>query len=227
MGIAALTPSDLAILRGVDSPTLANAIERLDVRDRTSGYIGGRAQCRFPELEVMVGRALPVTMTSTPGAPGSRDGLWEMWQRLDELEGPSVIVVQDVSGEPDRVAYCGEIMATMGQRLGAVGMVTDGGVRDLDEVRALGFQYFAPFPVVSHGNFEVLSVGEPVTVYGQRIGSGDVLHGDANGVVVAPDCDPQQLQAQIDAVREREGGMLDYIRSDGFTVAGARERSSY
>ena len=227
MGIADLDEQALELLRSVDSATLANAIERLELRDRTSGYIGGKARCFFPELGVVTGRALTVKMTSVPGRPGGREGFWELWERLEGLAGPSMLVVQDVSGQADRVAYCGEIMATMGQRLGAVAMVTDGGVRDLDEVRALGFQYFAPFPVVSHGNFEIASVGEPVTVFGETVATGDVLHGDANGVVVVPDCDAGALEAAIEAIRSSERGLLELIRSDEFTVARARAHAGY
>ena len=48
--IDALRADDLAFLRGVDSPTVANAIERFDVRDRTEGFIGGGVRSLFPEL---------------------------------------------------------------------------------------------------------------------------------------------------------------------------------
>jgi hypothetical protein len=57
----------LSFLQSVDSPTIANAIENLKVRDRCEGYIGGSVRCMFPELGVMVGHALTVTMDSRPG----------------------------------------------------------------------------------------------------------------------------------------------------------------
>ena len=56
------------------------------------------------------------------------------------------------------------------------------------EVRALGgFQYFCPGFVVSHGNPFILDVNVPVTLDGMAVQPGDLLHGDANGVLVVPD----------------------------------------
>jgi 4-hydroxy-4-methyl-2-oxoglutarate aldolase len=218
---------DVEFLRSVDSPTLANAIELLEVRDRTRGFVGGQARCFFPRLAPMVGRAVTVQMTNAPGPVASRRGYWEMWEHLRRQGSPSVIVVQDVSGEPHRVAYWGEVMTTIALRLGAVGLLTDGGVRDLDEVEDLGFQYFAPFPVVAHGNFEVVSVGEPVSIYGQRIQSGDVIHGDGNGVVLVPDQSFPVIRDKVEAVRSGEKSVMEYINSDDFSLEGLKERAGY
>ena len=115
---AALTDEQLAFLRSVDSPTIANAIEVFKVRDRTEGFVGGAVRCLFPDLGVMVGRALTVTVGNEPGEVASRDGYWRMWQTLEQMAGPAVLVMQDVSGRPSRCAYAGEVMATLAQRLG-------------------------------------------------------------------------------------------------------------
>lgn len=219
--------SVLEYLKGVDSPTIANAVETFDVRDRTEGFIGGTVQCQFPDLGVMVGRALTVTMSNAPGAVASRDGYWEMWDALAEMEGPVVIAIADVSGQPHRVAYAGEVMATTAMRLGAVGMVTDGALRDVDEVHAMGFHYFMKYPVVSHANFEIASVGEPVTLDGETINTGDILHGDRNGIVVVPDAVLEGLPRAVDEIRARETTIMDYVRSDDFSYAAFKERQGY
>ena len=136
--IEPITEGDLAFLRGVDSPTVANAVEPFGVRDRTEGFIGGNVRALFPDLPPTVGYALTVTMNDEPGPVKGREGFWAMFEALARVPAPSVVVVQDTSGHPERVAFCGEVMATMAQRLGAVGYVTDGTVRDVHEVRALG-----------------------------------------------------------------------------------------
>src|SRR5680860_1226621 len=118
----ALSDDTLAFLRGVDSPTVANAIETFNLRDRCEGFIGGAVECQFPELGVMAGRAVTVTMSSAPGPAAGRDGYWRMWDALEAAGGPTVLAIQDVSGAPHRCAYAGEMMATLAQRLGAVGM---------------------------------------------------------------------------------------------------------
>ncbi|HLL51095.1 MAG TPA: RraA family protein, partial [Thermomicrobiales bacterium] len=177
---------DLVFLKSVDSPTMANAIEPFKVRDRTEGFIGGEVRSLFPEMPPMVGAALTVTMTNRPGPIAGRENWWRMYEALAELPAPSVLAVQDVSGAPSRCALAGEVMATLAMRLGAVGMVTDGGLRDVHEVRALGFAYFARYVVVSHGNFDIVDIGTPIVLEGQEVKTGDILHGDANGIVIVP-----------------------------------------
>jgi regulator of RNase E activity RraA len=138
-----------------------------------------------------------------------------------------VLAVQDVSGAPHRVAFAGEIMSTLAQKLGAVGMVTDGAFRDVKEVRALGFHYFMKYPVVSHSNFWIESVGEPIELDGQRVVTGDILHGDANGIVIVPDEVLEGLPDAVAKVRSSEQSTMEYIRSAEFEYAGFKTRSGY
>ncbi|MEA2529768.1 MAG: 4-hydroxy-4-methyl-2-oxoglutarate aldolase [Thermomicrobiales bacterium] len=222
-----LTEAHLTFLRSVDSPTIANAVEVFNVRDRTDGFIGGAVRALFPDLGVMVGQALTVTVGNEPGEVASRDGYWRMWRALEQMPAPTVLVMQDVCGQPSRCAYAGEVMATLAQRLGAVGMVTDGGYRDVDEVRALGMHYYAAYHVVSHGNFAVLDVGVPVELDGQRIETGDILHGDINGIVVVP---PQVLDGLPEAVaqiRDRERRVMEFIRGESFSLEGVKGGRGY
>ncbi len=222
-----LTLDELEFLRSVDSATIANAVEQFDVRDRTEGYIGGSVRCLVPGLGTMVGQALTVTMSSQPGAVASRNGYWQMWEALDAAPSPGILVAQDVSGRPSRCAYFGEVMATMAGRLGCVGLVTDGGVRDIGELEALGFHLFATQAVVSHGNFEIVDVGGDVMLDGQLVRTGDILHGDRNGVVIIPSGVIGGLQVAVEAIRRSELELMEYIRSSAFTVAAARRRAGY
>lgn len=222
-----ISEQELAFLQGVDSPTISNAIEPFKVRDRTEGFIGGEVRALFPEMPPTVGVALTVTMTNTAGEIAGRENYWRMYEALSQLPAPSVLVVQDISGAPSRCALAGEVMATMAMRVGAVGMVTDGGLRDVHEVRRLGFGYFARYVVVSHGNFGVVDVGGPVTLDGQEVRTGDILHGDANGVVIVPWQVLEGLPEAVEEVRTRERAMMDFINSTEFTVAAARKRAGY
>ena len=225
--IDVVSPEQLAFLREVDSPTIANAIEPFEVRDRTEGFVGGAVRCLFPKLPPTVGYALTVTMSNAPGPVAGREGFWRMWEALEQMPTPSVLVVQDVSGAPTRVAYCGEVMATIARRLGAVGIVTDGGVRDLAEVRALGMAYFARYAVVSHANFWIEEVGAPIELDGQTVRTGDLLHGDANGIVLVPPPVVADLPTAVAEVRERERRLMAYVNGPDFTLEGARNPTGY
>lgn len=219
--------ADLEFLRSVDSPTIANALERLDLRDRSDGYIGGSVQCAFPELGTMVGTALTVTADNAVGRSARQDGYWDLWSALEKTSGPVVIVMKDASGTPERVAYAGEIMVTLARRLGAIGMVTDGAFRDVAEVRAKGFHYFMRYPVVSHANFELSKVGDPVHLDGQVVRTGDILHGDANGIVIVPREGLSDIRTAVAAIQASESRDLAYIDGPEFTLAGYREIRGY
>jgi 4-hydroxy-4-methyl-2-oxoglutarate aldolase len=222
-----ISEKDLVFLKEVDSPTISNAIEPFKVRDRTEGFIGGEVRALFPEMSPMVGIALTVTMTNTPGATTGRENYWRMYEALSQMPAPSVLVVQDISGAPSRCALTGEVMATRAMRLGAVGMVTDGGLRDVHEVRRLGFAYFARYVVVSHANYEIVDVGGQVTLDGQEVRTGDILHGDANGVVIVPRQVLDGLPEAVEEVRTRERATMDFINSSAFTIAAERKRAGY
>jgi regulator of RNase E activity RraA len=225
--VTPLGEDDLAFLKGVDSPTIANAIEPFKIRDRTEGFIGGEVRALVPEMPPMVGLALTVTMTNTPGPVAGRENWFRMYEALAQIPAPSVLAVQDVSGAPTRCAFAGEVMATLAMRLGAVGMVTDGGVRDVHEVRALGFAYFSRYVVVSHGNFDIVDIGTPIMLDGQEVKTGDILHGDANGVVIVPCEVLDGLADAVQEVRTRERATMDFIKSPEYTIAAARQRAGY
>jgi len=213
-------------LKQYDSPTVANAIETFKVRDRTDGYIGGYVRALY-DAGVMVGQALTVTIGQKPGKVAGRDGYWAMWDALEQMSSPAVIVMQDVSGAPERYACAGEVMATLAKRLGAVGIVADGGLRDIAEVQALGFHYYAAFPVVSHGNFEILDIGVPVEIDGQVINTGDILHGDINGIVVVPNDVLDGLEDAIKVIRDRESRFMNFIKCNSFTLEAAKAGTGY
>jgi 4-hydroxy-4-methyl-2-oxoglutarate aldolase len=224
---AALSAAQLDFLLGIDSPTIANAIETFNVRPHTEGFIGGSVKSIFPDLGVMLGQALTVTITNPKDRPASRDGYWRMWEALEQMPKPSVIVMQDISGEPTRVAFAGEVMATFAKRLGAVGMVTDGGYRDINEVHALGLHYFAAYHVVSHANFEIVDVGNPITLDGQMVETGDILHGDVNGIVIIPATVLDGLRAAVEGIQQRERRFMNFLKSDAFNLADAKAGTGY
>ena len=64
----------------------------------------------------------------------------------------------------------------------------------------------------------------PVTVSGVAIAPGDLLHGDVNGLLTVPDIDTDRLLAEVQAVRDEERALLDFIRTPGFTLEALRKR---
>ena len=204
MGVT-LSDEQLSALRRIDSPTISNAIETFHVRPRVAGYVGYDIRCIFPELPPTIGYAVTCTVDSTTeGRQGI--GFNRLYELLVDAPQPAIVVMQDVGLDRLHSCHAGEVMSTMMKRLGAIGILTDGGLRDAREVRILGgFQYFCAGLVVSHGNPVCVSVGTEVTISGLHVRPGDLLHGDINGVVHIPDeCAAQVAQAAYGIWRQEE-----------------------
>jgi 4-hydroxy-4-methyl-2-oxoglutarate aldolase len=220
-----LEPALLAELASVDTPTICNAVEAFKARDDSEGFMGARVRCLTPELGVMAGYAVTATCDSmTPGQPRRREAFMKLWETLAAATKPAVLVFQDVSPAAAQSVHLGDVMATIAVRLGALGLVTDGAVRDLEGIRPLRFHLFALGVAPSHGTFNVLDVGVPVTVDGVRIAPGDLVHADANGVATVPLDIADRVYAECRKVHEQERALREYITGHTFTLEGLRER---
>lgn len=219
-----IRPALLHELGTIDTATICNAIERFKVRDRTVGYLGMNVRCLFPEMPPMVGYALTVTTESTtPGPPPTPHGTMRMWEALAAGPKPTVLVMKSLDPSPLRSCFFGEVMANTARRLGCVGIVTDGGVRDFSEVRALGLPYFAAGLVASHGNHRIVEVGVPVLMGGTSISPGDLLHGDVNGVTTVPMEIAERLPEEVEKIRVMEQQRIALVNGPDFSLDALRK----
>lgn len=214
-GGALLGPDLLEALRRHDSPTLSNAIETFDVRPRDEGYASMDLRCLFPELGVMVGHAAPAAVRARGRVQGV-DHSPRLWALVRSVPAPRVVVIQDLDDPPGQGAFWGEVQSTIYKALGCAGTVTDGCVRDLKEVREMGFHFFARGPGVSHAYVRLESVGEPVQVGGLVVHAGDIIHADQHGVLLIPKEIAAELPAAADRVIEREQAFISWVRSPEF-----------
>jgi regulator of RNase E activity RraA len=205
----------LEALRRYDSPTLSNAIETFDIRPRDEGFANMDIQCLFPELGPMVGYAATATIRAVGRGAGDGDNS-PLWALVRGLPEPRVVVIQDLDDPPGRGAFWGEVQSTIYKALGCVGTVTDGCVRDLKEVREMGFQFFARGPGVSHAYVRLESVGDPVSVGGLTVRPGDLVHADQHGVLLIPAAIAAELPAAADRIVEREQEFIRWVRSAEF-----------
>ena len=212
-------------LNTVDTPTLANAIELLEVRPHHEGFTPIEIRCLFPELGRMCGYAV-TAQVETMTQMDRRDSavFIDLYKAVQAAPRPAVIVLQEIGGYKNYAVHCGEVMATVFTRLGAAGLVSDSAVRDIPEVRAMKFHYFARGTAASHANFRIVRVGVPVQVEGLVIQPGDILHGDENGLLLVPPGLDALLPAKVDEVRSREAELMQYVRGSEFTLDGLRKR---
>src|SRR5712672_4284888 len=147
-----LSAPDLALLHKYDTPTICNVVELYDLYPRTAGYMNATIQACYPKLPPMVGYASTATFRSAspPRSGNVYSGLAEQVASFAELPGPAVVVFQDLD-DPVAAATFGEVMCSTYQAFGAVGLVTSGAGRDLDQVEKLNFPCFTGGTICSHG----------------------------------------------------------------------------
>jgi 4-hydroxy-4-methyl-2-oxoglutarate aldolase len=209
----------------VDTPTLCNAIELLKVRPHEHGFTPLAIRCLFPELGRMVGYAVTAQVeTVTTMEPRDNRIFIDLYRAVEAAPKPAIIVFQEIGGHRDYAVHCGEVMATIFQRCGAIGLVSDCAVRDIPEVRAMGFQYFARGSAASHANSRIAYVGKTVQVEGLVIHPGSLLHGDENGLALVPEELREKIPEMVDRIRKRESELLGFVRSPEFTLDGLRNR---
>jgi 4-hydroxy-4-methyl-2-oxoglutarate aldolase len=217
---------DIAKLAALDTCSVSNAIERLNVRLRNEGFVSGKVRCQFPHLPAMVGYAATgrIRTASPPMTNRCYYDRMDWWSYVMSLPAPRVLVIEDVDPEPGMGAFVGEIHATIGIALGCVGCVTNGAVRDLPPVEALGFQMFAARVAVSHSYAHIVEFGEPVEIGGLAIRSGDLLHGDRHGVLTVPPEAAAGVPAEAARMLAEEGELTAFCRSPKFSIEGLAER---
>jgi regulator of RNase E activity RraA len=186
---------DVESLAGIDR-RLAAVLRASLVSDALDA-LGARRQCLGWEIEplraevVLVGRAFPCVVTEVL-EPSARpyEGLLNA---LDAI-GPGEVFVA-ATNRSTRGAVWGELLSTTCLSRGAVGAVTDGLVRDVAQIRELGFPVYArgSVPYDSHGRFEVTAIQTKVIIDDVEIEPGTLIIADDDGIVVVP----RQLEAEV------------------------------
>ena len=220
-----LSPELLEKLLSVDSPTVSNAIEPFKVRPRREGFMGPQIQCRFPDLGRVVGYATTCTIVEYDErhAPDPKER-FKWLESIANSPKPAVCVVKDTCHRKGWYSHWGEMVGTQVQVLGAVAIITDGAVRDLEALHTMGMKVWSEHVVVSHGHIDVGLADIPIEVGGLVVRPGDLLHADCNGVVFIPAEVLNGLPDAIDQVLAREGETLKRLREKGYDLEEHRRR---
>ncbi|MEX0785774.1 MAG: RraA family protein [Dehalococcoidia bacterium] len=218
-----LTSDELEALRRITTPTIANAIETFDVRPRSEGFMDSTVRCIFPELGAMAGYAVTAKIAARERTDAARPAS-ELWDALEQVPEPRIVVIEDLDYPEPIGSFWGEVNGSIYKGLGCAGTVTNGGVRDLPEVRATGFHFFASCILVSHAYVHVVEAGGPVSVGGLTVRTGDLLHGDEHGVTSIPIELARELPKAAAEVEKRERVIIEYARSADVNAEGLRKR---
>lgn len=203
--------------RALATPSVADAVDRVVGRP---GFMTGAI--RQAVAGKVVGPAATVLEAPDVGAGPPMHAL----QTIDEAQPGTVIVIglDHPEGSID-VALWGGIMTTAAVGRGLAGAVLDAGLRDVEEIREAGFPIFCRSLVPSStvGRYVSVDRNLSITCGGVTVDPGDLVVGDADGVVVVPRGAAEEV---LDTARQMEQGeqdMVEAIRRSGSILTALEE----
>jgi regulator of RNase E activity RraA len=168
-----------------------------------------------------------VTLVIEPGNLAHKRNHPNAWsdyrQYIAGEPGPKIVVVQDLDKPMVLGSFWGEVNSNVHRALGCVGTVTDGAIRDLDEMTSAGFKAIARRLCVGHAHVQPVRWNCDVEVFGCKVTPGQLIHADKHGFLAIPPEDENQLleaalfmdsnecRSVIEAARNTTGLSLDEI----------------
>jgi len=191
-----LRHTELLELKRWNTPTIYNGWEQITERDSGRECFNLEVCHDFmPQMGPMVGYA--VTVVIEPGNPQhvqTNRQAWSEYRRyIAAAQGPKIVVVQDLDKPVAFGSFWGEVNSNIHRALGCVGTITDGSIRDVDEMCNAGFKAIARQHCVGHAHVIPIRWDCDVTVFGCRIQPGQLIHADKHGFLAIPECDQGRL----------------------------------
>ncbi len=215
-----LSNADLLELRRWNTPTIYNGWEQITRHDAgREGFNCEACQDFMPETGPMVGYAVTVVIEpSSPNHPKQNPDGWSQYRRyVGGVPGPKIVVVQDLDTPNNVGAFWGEVNSGMHRALGCVGTIIDGCIRDLDEMRCVGFKALARRLCVGHAYGHPIRWDCEVEVFGRTVRPGQLIHADKHGFLVVPPEDEEKL---LEAARFMDSNECQTMISAARHVAG-------
>lgn len=209
-------------LTDFDTPTVANGLELLKLRDPSLGYTGPDVRALMPEMGARVGIAVTARMDTTTAGVDDPPSLFKDWIRLMRVAArtglPVFAVMESVGPRPRHTVTIGDGMGTMMLLAGATAFITNGSIRDIDGVRGIGLPCWGAGVSPMHGKLRWLDVNSPVVIDGMLVHPGDIIHADVNGALMIPPGVADQVLEKANEVRRFEAEMFAKWRSSSFDI---------
>jgi regulator of RNase E activity RraA len=196
-----LSHADLLQLKRWNTPTIYNGWEQITRRNPAAEGINLEEVRDFmPQMGPMIGYA--VTVVIEPSQPSHRtanpNSGSEYLEYLTSVPGPKIVVVQDLDKPATIGSFWGEVNSNIHRSLGCVGTITDGAIRDVDEMTNAGFKAIARRLCVGHAHVCHVRWNCEVEVFGRTVKPRDLIHADKHGFLVIA---PEEQEGLLDAVR--------------------------
>jgi regulator of RNase E activity RraA len=208
--------TDNNVLRAskLDTTAISDALDRLGIAGQCLNI-----KPLDPKFR-LTGRAFTILYGPAGNPPGT------VGDYIDDVP-PGHVVVLDNGGRENATVW-GDILTWVAQTRGVAGTVIDGACRDTHLARDLGYPMYSRSYSMRTGKdrVQVEAMGGPVTIGEARVNQGDLLRGDADGVV----CIPKEHEDQVLLVAQEVDHVEDQIRTlvrGGMTLVEARKQMGY
>lgn len=196
-----LSHSELLELKRWNTPTIYNGWEQITSHNPASEGFNLEETVDFmPQIGQMIGYA--ITVVIEPGNeehPANNPSGWSEYREyVASVPGPKIVVVQDLDKPEVIGSFWGEVNGNVHRALGCVGTITDGAIRDVDEMHNAGFKALARRLCVGHAHAFPVRWNCEVKVFGRPVHPGQLIHADKHGFLVIPEEDQEGL---LDAAR--------------------------
>jgi regulator of RNase E activity RraA len=183
-----LSKAELISLKRWNTPTIYNGWEQITSHDSSKdGFNLEESRDFMPQMGPMVGYAVTVVIEPSNRKHKGKLDAWSDFRRYVAGEsGPKILVVQDLDKPAVIGSFWGEVTSNTFRALGCVGTITDGGIRDLDEMTAAGFKAIARRLCVGHAHVAPIRWDCKVDVFGTTIMPGQLVHADQHGFLAIP-----------------------------------------
>lgn len=188
--------NDMLELKRWNTPTIYNGLEAVTKHDLSKEcYNIEETRDFMPQMGPMVGRAVTVVFEPSDSAHKTENpNAWaEYREYIASVPGPKIVIVQDLDKPRAVGAFWGEVNSNVHKALGCVGTITDGAVRDVDEMCNAGFKAIARCMCVGHAFSTPVKWNCEVEVFGRKIKPGQLIHADKHGFLVIPEEDEEKV----------------------------------
>jgi regulator of RNase E activity RraA len=210
-------------LKRFDTPSITNVVATYPGKPlclglyepwRQNWYTDTSVHCIYPELGPIVGYAVTIVF-ALPNPRFQRLSFDDVVDALGKSKKPAIVVIkQDFPQEmQSKVGLAGGQMTTLFKACGAIGVVTNGPSRDIDEIRPMKFQYIMSGVTPGHGEMAISAVNVPVSVAGMDVAPGEIIHMDENGACKFPADRLADVCKNVDAFKKEEDDQVRAINS--------------
>src|SRR5947209_5507211 len=215
---ARLSHADLLQLQRWNTPTIYNGWEQITRHDVARAAFNHEELRDFmPQMGPIVGYAVTLVIEPSNKAHKTPANIASYRRYVAEQPGPKVVVIQDLDKPEVLGSFWGEVNVSVHRALGCVGTITDGSIRDVDEMTAAGFKALARRLCVGHAFAAPLRWNCEVQVFGQTVRPGQLIHADKHGFLAIPPEDERKL---LDAARFMDTNECRTLIAAARSVAG-------